>query len=435
MGARTDGTDASAALRNRLPGLSISTSRTPAGRGAAQEPVSPTARLVKDVYIVVSFGFGAPLDLPVFRDGIQNQLARYRRFRSIQVMSKEGTLQWVVGTEVNVDSHIIFPTLDPAAVAADPDKAVEDYVASLSTLPMDHTRPAWEFHLLDIPTSEATFTAAARVHHSFGDGVSLITLFIAATRSAADPTRLPAMLPPPKRKGAIYALQRRPSPTAGFLAFLVWVCSYLVLAWHTVVDVWSFVATIVFIRDPPTLFMHASNSETRRTRFVHRSLSLDDIKFLKNVMNCTVNDVLVGVTSAALSQYYFRNSGDTRTSKLCVRSILIVNLRPTDSLQAGAFIFNRMFKHVSIGFSNVSGPTEQVVFCGHPVKFIAPSVYGPPQALFVHYQSYGSAMKVILAVDEAVFPDYIQLLDDFSESLRLIKGAASSLSTTSIKND
>lgn len=56
-------------------------------------------------------------------------------------------------------------------------------------------------------------------------------------------------------------------------------------------------------------------------------------------------------------------------------------------------------------------------------------------ALFVHYQSYGSAMKVILAVDEAVFPDYIQLLDDFSESLRLIKGAASSLSTTSIKND
>ncbi|XP_024316939.1 O-acyltransferase WSD1 isoform X2 [Brachypodium distachyon] len=451
MGARTDGTDASAALRNRLPGLSISTSRTPAGRGAAQEPVSPTARLVKDVYIVVSFGFGAPLDLPVFRDGIQNQLARYRRFRSIQVMSKEGTLQWVVGTEVNVDSHIIFPTLDPAAVAADPDKAVEDYVASLSTLPMDHTRPAWEFHLLDIPTSEATFTAAARVHHSFGDGVSLITLFIAATRSAADPTRLPAMLPPPKRKGAIYALQRRPSPTAGFLAFLVWVCSYLVLAWHTVVDVWSFVATIVFIRDPPTLFMHASNSETRRTRFVHRSLSLDDIKFLKNVMNCTVNDVLVGVTSAALSQYYFRNSGDTRTSKLCVRSILIVNLRPTDSLQtyvnmiesgdsndvkwgnrfgyiilpfhiamhndpleyvrktkrmverkkrsleviftnmvteftlkffgakAGAFIFNRMFKHVSIGFSNVSGPTEQVVFCGHPVKFIAPSVYGPPQ--------------------------------------------------------
>ncbi|PNT66932.1 hypothetical protein BRADI_3g18630v3 [Brachypodium distachyon] len=481
MGAKADdssGTDTFTALRNQLPGLSISTSRAPAG--AAQEPVSPTARLVKDVYVVVSIGFGAPLDLPVFRDGIQNQLARYRRFRSIQVMSKDGTPQWVVLTEVNVDSHIIVPTLDPAA---DPDKAVEDYVASLSTLPMDHSSPAWEFHILDIPTSEATWTAALRVHHSFGDGVSLITLLIASTCSATDPTRLPAMLPPPTRKGAIYACPRRPPPSATALAFLVWVFSYLMLAWHTVMDVWSFVATIVFMRDPPTLFMRGSgDGEPRRTRFVHRSLSLDDIKFLKDAMNCTVNDVLVGVTSAALSRYYFRNSGDTRTSKLCIRSILVVNLRPTDSLQtyvnmiesgdsndvkwgnrlgyiilpfhlamhndpleyvrkakkiverkkrsleviftnmvteftlklfgakAGAFIFSRMLKHISIGFSNVTGPTEHVVLCGHPVTFIAPSAYGLPEALFIHYQSYGSTMK-------------------------LIKGAASSLPTTSIKND
>lgn len=103
--------------------------------------------------------------------------------------------------------------------------------------------------------------------------------------------------------------------------------------------------------------------------------------------------------------------------------------------KAGAFIFSRMLKHISIGFSNVTGPTEHVVLCGHPVTFIAPSAYGLPEALFIHYQSYGSTMKVILAVDETVFPDYHQLLDDFFESLQLIKGAASSLPTTSIKND
>jgi hypothetical protein len=50
------------------------------------------------------------------------------------------------------------------------------------------------------------------------------------------------------------------------------------------------------------------------------------------------------------------------------------------------------------------------------------------QALIVHYQSYNSAVELILSVDDEVFPDYSQLLDDFSESLQQIKVAASRLS-------
>jgi hypothetical protein len=49
------------------------------------------------------------------------------------------------------------------------------------------------------------------------------------------------------------------------------------------------------------------------------------------------------------------------------------------------------------------------------------------QALIVHYQSYGNTIKVILSVDEEVFPDYSQLLDDFADSFRNIKDAASML--------
>jgi hypothetical protein len=49
------------------------------------ELVSPSARLVEDFYIVVVIGIGTPIDLPVARAGIEAQLARYPRFRSIQV--------------------------------------------------------------------------------------------------------------------------------------------------------------------------------------------------------------------------------------------------------------------------------------------------------------------------------------------------------------
>ncbi|XP_062222637.1 wax ester synthase/diacylglycerol acyltransferase 11-like isoform X2 [Phragmites australis] len=312
-----------------------------AGRGRAGhaeapgEPVSPSARLVGDFYIVVVIGLATPVNLPVARAGIEAQLARYPRFRSIQVEdgSKDGNPRWV-WTQVNLDDHIIYPKLDAAAVAADPDKAVEDYVASLSTLPMDKSRPLWEFHVLDFPTSEATATTAIRVHHSFGDGMSLLTLLMACTRSAADPTRLPAMPPLPTRTGPLWA-RPRPPASAGALAFAAWVWSLVVLAWHTVVDVASFFATILFLRDPHTLFKRVEHGEHQRKRIVHRSLSLDDVKLVRNALNCTVNDVLVGVTYAALSRYYFRKTGDADTGKeIRVRSILLVNLRPTTSLHA-----------------------------------------------------------------------------------------------------
>uniref|UniRef100_A0A453LFG5 O-acyltransferase WSD1 C-terminal domain-containing protein n=1 Tax=Aegilops tauschii subsp. strangulata TaxID=200361 RepID=A0A453LFG5_AEGTS len=290
--------------------------------------------------------------------------------------------------------------------------------------------------------------------------------------------------------------------------FVAWVWPYLVLAWNTVVDVIFFAATILFLRDPNTLFRRGDSEVTLnpRRRFVHRSFSLDDVKFIKNAMNCTVNDVLVGATSAALSRYYFRNSGGTDTYRTWLRSVLLVNTRPTASLQAyanmiesgrsndvawgnqlgyillpfhlamhndplayvrkakmtvdrkkssleaiftcktsevfvkmfglkaGAFTFRRMFANTTISFSNLVGPTEKIELCGHPVVFIAPSVYGVPQALIVHYQSYNNTIKIVLSVDEEIFPNYSQLLDDFVESFGLIKDAASRLSE-SIKKE
>uniref|UniRef100_A0ACD5W3I3 Uncharacterized protein n=1 Tax=Avena sativa TaxID=4498 RepID=A0ACD5W3I3_AVESA len=484
------------------PPLTIRTSRAPSGGDGdawppvAEEPVSPTARLMDGFYIVVTMGLGAPLNLPALRAGIETQLARYPRFRSIQVTTKDDDKpRWVRAPALNLDDHIIVVPSGPNLPSSDPDKAVEDYAASLSTAPMDRSRPMWEFHLLDFPTSDATSTVIIRVHHSLGDGISLLTLLMASTRSAADPSRLPAMPAPPARSGDIYA-RPRPPRSAGALAFLAWLWSFVVLAWHTVVDVTLFVATIAFVRDPRTLFKRADiggGERPRRKRFVNRSLSLGDVKFVKNSMNCTVNDVLVGVTSAALSRYYFRRSGDNNTRKISLRSILLVNIRPTTSLQAyvdmiesgnsdgvkwgnqlgyiilpfhiamyedsldyvrkakkivdrkksslevvfthmlgeviiktlgvkaAGVIFHRMISHTSISFSNMIGPAGHVEFYGHPVVSIAPSAYGPPEALTVHYQSYSNAIKVILAVDEEHFPDHGQLLDDFTESLSIIK--------------
>ena len=191
-------------------------------------------------------------------------------------------------TTVSVEDHIIVPALDPSAVATDSDKVVEDYVASLSTLPMPRSRPLWDFHLLNFPTSEAASTVVFRVHHSIGDGIALMAVLMTTTdvATASTTTQTTAMAAPsrPMRTGAIYA-QPRPPLSAGVLAFAAWVWSYFVLAWNTAVDVAFFGATMMFLNDPHTLFKRVDN-EFHRKRFVHRSLSLDDVKFIKNSMKC-----------------------------------------------------------------------------------------------------------------------------------------------------
>nr|CAB3473906.1 unnamed protein product [Digitaria exilis] len=446
------------------------------------EPVSPTGRLFREpnfrCHIVSVFGLAAPVDLPALRAGVAATLARHPRFSSVQVLNefeKDARPKWV-RTAVNVDDHIIVPELDPAATSSNPDKALEDYVASLSTRAMDHSIPLWEIHVLDFPTAEAAAAVALRVHHSVGDGVSMLSLFMACTRSASDPGALPS-LPPGRRRRvgpAVYALRRRRWPLVSsstgaaaldaVVALAMWAVSLLVLAWHTVVDVACFVATAVgLLGDAPTVLKGEEGTEFRPKRFVNRTLSLDDVKFVKNALSCTVNDVLLGITSAALSRYYFRKTGESDRQSITVRSAVLVNLRPTPGIQALASMMESG-KHNGSSWGNKIGymlipfhlakhddPIEyvrratkvarrkkssmesvftfwsgdMVLFCGNPIVYIAPGTYGHPHALTVHYQSYMNTVKLVLTVDESRFPDCHQLLDDFAESLRLIREAAS----------
>ncbi|XP_047055358.1 wax ester synthase/diacylglycerol acyltransferase 11-like [Lolium rigidum] len=501
----------------RKPALEIDATRTAAAaeikagkEEEEEEPVSPTGRLFREphfsCHIVSVFGLGGAVDLPAVRAGLEASLARHPRFCSLQVLDEQEEdprPKWV-RTTVNIDDHVIVPSLDPTATSADPDRALEDYVSSLSTLPMDHSRPLWELHVLDFPTSEATAAVVLRVHHSVGDGVSLLSLFIACTRRASDQSSLPALPSASagrRRAGPVYALSSRPrlSPSWDALAaFAAWVVSFLVLLWHTVVDVACFAATATSISsDPPTLFKGAEGVEFRPKRFMNRTLRLDDVKYIKNAVNCTINDVLLGVTSAALSRYYFRKTGESGSETIKVRSTLLVNLRKTPGLhtlatmmesgkdngaqwgnrlgymilpfhiakhsdplmyvrkatqvarrkkssmesvftfwsgsvilkffgiKAAASLCCGMMRNTTLSFSNVAGPTEQVVFYGHPIVYIAPSVYGHPHALTMHYQSYANIIKLVLAVDETQFPDAHELLDDFDQSLRIIREAAS----------
>ncbi|XP_072956373.1 wax ester synthase/diacylglycerol acyltransferase 6-like isoform X2 [Typha angustifolia] len=425
------------------------------GEGASngeitEEPLSPAGRLFHqpnfNCHIVAVMGIGKPIDVAVLKAGLEVTLIRHPRFSSIQLLdeSKGKKARWV-RTNVNVDDHIIIPGVDPTASSSPPDKLVEDYVSSLSTSPMDLSRPLWDLHVLNFPTSEAAAVIVLRIHHSLGDGTSLTSLLLACTRKSADPDALPSLadLSRPRPR------PRRSRPASkNPLSFLLWLWAIFMLAWRTLVDVAAFVITALFLKDTATPFTGTEGVEFRRKRFLHRTVELDDVKQIKNAMHCALSDMMeegkgkgskwgnwLGYIILPFPvvmyedplDYIRKGKATADRKKKSLEAIftymsgdLIVKIF---GIKAAAALCHRLLTHTTFSFSNIMGPVEEVAFYGHPIVYLAPSVYGHPQALTVHYQSYMNKMKIVIAVDDSVIPDPHQILDDLAESLIIIRDA------------
>ncbi|GJV46766.1 O-acyltransferase WSD1 [Tanacetum coccineum] len=291
-----------------------------------EQPLSPMARLFHEpgsnVYIVSMMGCKTKLKPDVIKESLVNSILRHPRFSSLQVTDKDtGIIRWVP-TKVNIDNHIIMPKLDPNIEF--PDKFVADYMSNLSRTPIENTKPLWDLHLLDIKTSNAEGTGVFRFHHSLGDGMSLMTLVLACTRKTSDLNAIPTL--------AV-------SKDSGYIKVTsFW--SILEVFWNSLVAVMMFVFTVLFLKDTETPLKGSLGVENRPRRFVRRSVSLADIKAVKNAMNVTLNDVVLGVTQAGLSCYlnrrYSKIKGLDYNSKIDVipqnirlRATFFFNLRAT----------------------------------------------------------------------------------------------------------
>ncbi|KAL3835113.1 hypothetical protein ACJIZ3_009849 [Penstemon smallii] len=486
-----------------------------------EEPASPTARLMHapsfNLHILAFLGFTTPIDVNVFKNGFQQTLLKHPRFSSVLVVDGKNCnkMSWK-RINADINNHVLIPSLDPN-IDLSPDKFVEDYASRLSTIPMDLTKPLWELHILNLQTSDANSTAIFKFHHSMGDGVSLISILLACSKQTLDPQSFPTI--PFKKQKFINAhdhLLTRSSYIKNLL-FFVWL--KIVIIFNTLIHATCFIATILFLKDTQTPIKGSMKVEHSPKRFVHRIVSLDDIKLVKTAMNVSINDVVLGVTQAGISQYLNgryekveREKGSVGIAKksnkylprnLFLRAAIFVNLRPTAPIQdlgelmekeynnssneimwgwgnilgmvllpltainlqddpltyvrkskatmdqkkrsleaklvnvvikmivkllgikGAAALTRAVLGKITVIFSNVVGPREEITLNGHPLCYLAPTGYGVgiPQALVIHYQSYANKLIISIAVDENVIPDPHQFCDVLEDSLKNIKDA------------
>lgn len=181
-------------------------------------------------------------------------------------------MRWVP-TKVNLDEHVIVPDLDQN-IESPADKFVEDYISNLSKTTIPKSKPLWDLHLLNVKTSDAEAVGVLRIHHSIGDGMSLMALTLACSRKVSDPNAVPT-LPMAKE--------------SGYVSYGGEFWSILALVWNSLVAVVMFVLTAIFLKDSDTPLKGGVGVECRPRRFVHRTVSLDDVKVVKNAMNIVSN--------------------------------------------------------------------------------------------------------------------------------------------------
>lgn len=212
---------------------------------------------------------------------------------------KKGVRNWKK-TKVNVEEHIVCPDLDLDMDS--PDEYLENYTSNLTTIPLDMTKPLWEVHILNIKTSEANAIGILKLHHSIGDGMSIVSLILACTRKASDPEALPTLPSSTKKEKNDVGLLRR------FCYYVWFLC---MVFWYTIVDVVLFLATILFLKDTETPMKGGVGVEHSPKRLVHTTVSLDDMKIVKNALNL-VRALLLHFTSHCyihlLNIYFFEKN-------------------------------------------------------------------------------------------------------------------------------
>ncbi|XP_055806769.1 wax ester synthase/diacylglycerol acyltransferase 11-like [Solanum dulcamara] len=309
------------------------------------EPLSPTARLFHDsrfdLHALAVMGFENRLSPQLVKDKLVHTLLKHPRFTSLMVVDEENleAMKWVQ-TKIDLDQHVIIVEVDETQLES-PDKFVEDYIYNLSKTSLDKSKPLWEIHIVNVKTRDAESVAVFRIHHSLGDGTSLISLLLACTRQTCDDLKLPTI---PTKK-------RRPTPSGysekeGLFKLLGAFWLFIRMLVNTTMDVFMFIITIIFLKDTITPISIEPDLESNKARrVVHRIISLDDLKFVKNAMNVTINDVALGLTQAGLSKYLNRRYGvggkdkgaternNNLPNDIRLRSCLVFNLRSSAGIE------------------------------------------------------------------------------------------------------
>ncbi|KAM4093423.1 hypothetical protein ACB094_06G115100 [Castanea mollissima] len=328
------------------------------------EPVSPTGQYfnssVLSVSIIAVMEFEIPINnLPSIMSLLNDVFLPINpRFSSIMVTDRKGEKQWK-RVEVKLEDHINVPIF-PIGLSPDSyDEYFDDYISKIAMNNFPQNKPLWEVHIVKYPTSNAAGTIIFKLHHALGDGYSLMGALLSNMQRADNPS-LPLTFP----------FSQRSEPKGDRSCRRV---SQLVsLIFNTIHDFgWSMLKSNLIEDDRTPIRSGEKGVEFRPITISTMTFSLDHIKFIKDKLGVTINDVITGTIFFGTRLYMQEVS--QKSSKADSTAIVLLSTRTVKGYKS----VKEMIKPESdtpwgnqFGLLHVSIPKFTNLKSSNPLEFV-----------------------------------------------------------------
>lgn len=276
------------------------------------EPVSPTGQYLNSKALSLCVLGVLESGLPITVDDSQVEslvkhvfLPTNPRFSSIMVEDENGEKLWRK-VDVNVKDHIKIPLFPSGMSPNNNAKYLDDYISYIAMEKLPGNKPLWEIHIVNYPTSNDTAgTIIFKLHHSLGDGFSLVGALLSCLQRADNPS-LPLTFPTaPLRLTRDEDSNSNGSLFNNLSKFFSVVC-------NTVSDFCTSIVKSSLLEDDKSPIRSGSvGVEFRPITTATTTFFLDQIKQIKTSMRATINDVVAGIILLGTRLYMKEKNHDS----------------------------------------------------------------------------------------------------------------------------
>ena len=312
--------------------------------------------------------FTQRLELAKLRQLLEQRFLAFRRFRQKAVDTGNAAF-WETDTRFKIERHVVTAKLPRKA-----DKlALEKFVSNLASTPLDHSRPLWQFHLIE-NFADGGSVVVSRIHHCYADGLALVQVMLSLTDAAPQAQKqktaeLAKVWLPKERDGVIDRLLQ---PARAGIAKAVALSekalgkSLQMLRDPTVAatiaregsEITRELAIALSLADDPATSLKNGPLGTAKRCAWAEPLPLEEVKAIGKVLRCTVNDVLLACAAGALRSY-LTDIGE-KVDGLTIRATVPVNLRLLEHAKKLGNHFGLVFLDLPIGEANPLRRLERV---------------------------------------------------------------------------
>ena len=308
--------------------------------------------------------FERRLSIDALRQLIAERFLAFQRFRQ-KAVDAGAACHWETDADFDLEWHVRLTALPGEAGKVE----LQRLVSQLASTALDHSKPLWQFHLVE--NFNGGSALVARVHHCYADGIALIQVLLSLTDIAPDPAPEDALAKAwlktdgeritrrffyPGQRQVESAMKLGGKMLDGSMALYRDPGLATVLAREGGEITRELLQALTLEDDPPTV-LKAPLGVIKRCAWAE-PLRLDEVKAVGRALRCTVNDVLLACAAGALREYLVERGEDV--DGLMLRATVPVNLRPLEHAKKLGNHFGLVFLELPVGESNPVGRVRRV---------------------------------------------------------------------------